>query len=29
MSNPIYTTFPAESQASDTLAELALNLRWS
>ena len=29
MSNPTYTTFPAETQASDTLVELALNLRWS
>ena len=29
MSNPLFTTFPAESQSSDALAELALNLRWS
>ena len=29
MSNPAYTTFAAETQASDTLVELAFNLRWS
>ena len=29
MSNPTYTTFAAESQASDALVELAFNLRWS
>jgi glycogen phosphorylase len=29
MSNPLYTFFPAETQSSDALVELALNLRWS
>src|SRR5690349_6908479 len=31
MSNPLFTTFPAESKSTDALAELALNLRstWS
>src|SRR5215467_6602495 len=29
MSNPVYTTFPAESRISDPLMELALDLRWS
>jgi glycogen phosphorylase len=29
MSNPVYTNLPSETLGSDSLAELALNLRWS
>ncbi|MGH9451650.1 MAG: alpha-glucan family phosphorylase [Terriglobia bacterium] len=29
MSNPVYTKRPAETPASDSLAEMALDLRWS
>src|ERR1051325_11494640 len=29
MGNPQYTNFPSETQSSDALAELALNLRWT